>query len=274
MDQQEVILITGAASGIGLYLAEKLFKQRYRLALGDIASEKLEQLAEKQQWDKTKVLTLPLDVSMAESWKRALENTVTHFGKLDVLMNVAGVIRPGYIHEQDLKDVDYHIDINLKGTIYGTKLASELMVAQQSGQIINVASLAGITPVPGLNLYCASKFGMRGFTLSIAEELRQHNIFVSLVCPDAVHTPMLTLQLDYPQAALTFSGNKVLTVEEIGEVILEKAFHRKKREVVYPANRGLTAKMVGFYPRLANLLLKKLQRKGLKKQDLMKRQGS
>ena len=165
---------------------------------------------------------------------------------------------------------DFVIDINLKGTIYGTKLVSEQMVKQKSGHIINIASMAGISPVSGLNLYSTSKFGVRGFTLSIANELQEHNVAVTVVCPDLVDTPMLTLQLDYPEAALTFSGSRHLTVEEIGQVILDQGLKKKKLEIVYPAGRGLTAKIASFQPRMANLILKKLTEKGLKRQKELK----
>jgi 3-oxoacyl-[acyl-carrier protein] reductase len=130
--------------------------------------------------------------------------------------------------------------------------------------------MAGISPVKGLNLYSASKFGVRGFTLSIAHELKEHDVAVTCVCPDLVDTPMLTLQLDYPEAALTFSGSRHLTVEEIGQVILDKGFRKKKLEIVYPTGRGLTAKVASFQPRLADLLLKKLADKGLKRQKELK----
>ncbi len=186
-------------------------------------------------------------------------------------MNIAGVIRPGYIHETDFDMIDFHIDINLKGTIYGTKLVSEQMVSQKSGHIINIASMAGITPVSGLNLYSTSKFGVRGFTLSIANELREHDVAVTVVCPDLVDTPMLTLQLDYPEAALTFSGSRHLTVEEIGQVILKKGLKQRKLEIVYPTGRGLIAKVASFQPKLADLLFKKLAEKGLKRQNELKK---
>jgi 3-oxoacyl-[acyl-carrier protein] reductase len=188
-------------------------------------------------------------------------------------MNIAGVIRPGFIHETDFDMIDFHIDVNLKGTIYGTKLVAEQMVKQKQGHIINIASMAGITPVMGLNLYSTSKFGVRGFSLSIASELQEHNVAVTVVCPDLVDTPMLTLQLDYPEAALTFSGSRHLTVQEIGQVILDRGLKKKQLEIVYPAGRGLTAKIASFQPKLADLLLKKLSEKGLKRQKELKDRG-
>lgn len=91
-----------------------------------------------------------------------------------------------------------------------------------------------------------------------------------MVCPDAVDTPMLTKQLDYEEAALTFSGRRILTVEEIGRVILQKAFLRKKIEVVYPFTRGLFAKPGSFFTGLGGSLSHLLSKKGAKKQAKLK----
>lgn len=271
MQNQPIIFITGCASGIGKYLAEQLYTQNYRLVITDINFEALQNLAQQHQWKPEKALIARLDVSKASEWQSIIAQVLAKWGSIDVLMNVAGVIKPGFIYQNDLKDVDFHIDINLKGTIYGCKLVAEQMVKQGYGHLINVASLAGVTPVNGLNLYAASKFGVRGFSLSIAQELKKYGIAVSLVCPDAVQTPMLDLQLDYPEAALTFSSGNPLTVEEIGQVILKKALQQRKLEILHPPLRGFISKLVSFRPALADLIMKSFVKKGLKEQAKRKK---
>jgi 3-oxoacyl-[acyl-carrier protein] reductase len=270
MHHEQVILITGCASGIGRYLAEHLYREGHCLALADANEKGLHEAAEQNGWTGEKAMVQPMDVTKREEWDEIIRATLERWNRIDVLMNIAGVIRPGYIHETDVDMIDFHIDVNLKGTVYGTKLVSEQMVKQKQGHIINIASMAGITPVVGLNLYAASKFGVRGFTLSIANELKAHNVTVTVVCPDLVDTPMLTLQLDYPEAALTFSGSRHLTIEEIGNVILDQGLKKKKLEIVHPTGRGLTAKIASFEPRLANLLFEKLAEKGRKRQKELK----
>ena len=272
MDQEKVVIITGCASGIGKYLAENLHRDGHCLTLTDVNEKGLQEAAEQNGWTGEKVIVQTMDVTKRADWERVIRSTLERWNRIDVLMNIAGVIRPGYIHETDFDMIDFHIDINLKGTIYGTKLVSEQMVKQKQGHIINVASMAGIAPVKGLNLYSTSKFGVRGFTLSIAGELQEHNVAVTVVCPDLVDTPMLTLQLDYPEAALTFSGIRHLSFPEIGQVILDQGFKKKKLEIVYPAGRGLTAKIASFQPKTANLILKKLAEKGLKRQKELREQ--
>ncbi|MGW8320339.1 MAG: SDR family oxidoreductase [Thermodesulfobacteriota bacterium] len=270
MHHEKVILITGCASGIGRHLAENLYREGHCLALTDANEKGLQEAAEQNGWTGEKAVVQAMDVTKRVEWEKVIQATLERWNRIDVLMNFAGVIRPGYIHETDFDMIDFHIDINLKGTIYGTKLVSEQMVKQKSGHIINIASMAGLSPVSGLNLYSASKFGVRGFTLSIANELQEHNVAVTVVCPDLVDTPMLTLQLDYPEAALTFSGSRHLTVEEIGQVILDQGFKKKKLEIVHPTGRGLIAKVASFQPKIANLILKKLTEKGLKRQEELK----
>lgn len=271
MHQEKVILITGCASGIGRYLAESLHRRGHFLAVTDVNEKGLREAAEQNGWDTERTLVQPMDVTKRLDWEAVIQATLDRWKRIDVLMNIAGVIRPGFIHETDFENIDYHIDINLKGTIIGTKLVSEQMVKQKSGHIINIASMAGVAPVSGLNLYSTSKFAVRGFTLSIANELKEHNVAVTCVCPDLVDTPMLTLQLDYPEAALTFSGSRHLTVEEIGRVILDQGLKKRKLEVVYPKVRGLTAKIASFQPAFGNAVLRKLTEKGLARQKELKK---
>ena len=129
-----------------------------------------------------------------------LDRAEEAWGEIDVVMNIAGVIRPGEIRSIQAEDVDYHFDINVKGLIFGTRAAAQRMIPRGRGHIINVASLASMAPIPGLGLYSASKYAVRGFSLSAAEELRHHGIAVTTVCPDAVDTPMVDKQLDYPRS--------------------------------------------------------------------------
>ncbi|TAF67261.1 MAG: SDR family oxidoreductase [Cytophagales bacterium] len=271
--QAKTIIITGAANGIGRYLAQKLYQQGHFIVAVDIQAQALENLAKADQWKEENALLYPMDISQLQNWKELCNTVLQKRTQIDVLMNVAGIIQPGYIYNTDEESIEKHININLKGTIYGTKTAAEQMVKQKHGQIINVASLAGLTPGKGFNLYCASKFGVRGFSISAAHELREHNVWVSVVCPDLVDTHMLQVQLNYEESALVFSGNKILTVAEIGEVIIKKALMQKKVEIVYPFARGLLAKLSCIMPSLGfSSIAKSLWSKGNKKRQMLKKE--
>ncbi len=119
-------------------------------------------------------------------------------------------MRPGHTPELLDGDVELQIGVNLKGVIYGTREAARLMLRQpdlaRRGHIVNIASLAALAPIPGLTVYSATKYAVRAFSLAAAEELRPLGIAVTVVCPDAVKTPMLDLQVGYEEAALTFTA--------------------------------------------------------------------
>jgi 3-oxoacyl-[acyl-carrier protein] reductase len=144
------------------------------------------------------------------------------------------------------------------------------MKKQHSGHIINISSLAGLAPVSGLSLYTASKFAIRGFSLSVAAELKQHGVWVTVICPDLVNTPMLDLQLEYPEEAkLTFSGpSQVLQPEDVVKVI-EQVMNRPRAQVCIPEARGLLAKIAGAWPAVGEWFRKSLEKKGEK--ELKKR---
>jgi 3-oxoacyl-[acyl-carrier protein] reductase len=261
---KRTVFITGSANGIGKHLSEVFYNQGFNVVATDFLIDKLQ--AETQSWKPENCLVEKLDVRSIENWQEVVQKTIQKFGKIDILLNVAGVITPGFVEELDLKDIDYHIDINVKGVMYGTKIVADTMFKHKSGQIINFASLAGVAPIHGLALYSASKYAVRGFSLAITPEMKTKGITVSVICPDLVNTNMLTLQLDYKAAALTFSGSKPLTVNDIEKAVFEKALLKKKAEILVPPSRGFTAKIGNFFPTVGFWLTENLTKKGLKNQ--------
>lgn len=271
MNISRVYLLTGCASGIGRHLATVLARDdSARLVLTDINLPALEAYAERQDWDPRRVVLRPLDVRDSTGWNEAVSTAVTQFGRLDVLFNIAGYLQPAWMHESTAEHISLHMDINAKGVMFGTHAAARQMIEQGDGHIVNFASIAGVAPVPGISLYSASKFAVRGFSIAVARELRPHNVYVTVVCPDAVQTPMLDLQVDYEQAALTFSGSRPLTVEEIERVVLQRVLARRPLEVTIPFSRGWLAKLASIAPNISGALLGRLRRKGLANQAAAK----
>ncbi|PJZ70671.1 3-ketoacyl-ACP reductase [Leptospira perolatii] len=260
------ILITGASGGLGKKLAEDAFAKGHEIFLTDINQKALSIFASKWKAEKKRVLVSKLDVTSAVEWKKVVDLAYKNWGRLDILMNIAGYLLPGYLQNVTSKDIDRHIDINAKGLMYGTREAASRMIPQGGGHIINIASLAGIAPIPGISLYSASKYAVRGFSIAVAQELREQNVFVSVVCPDAIKTPMLDLQKDYEEASMTFSGGKVLTVESVSKIIFDRVIPKKPLEVMIPTSRGLLAKIGNFFPNLNFLIGPSIRKKGRKKQ--------
>jgi 3-oxoacyl-[acyl-carrier protein] reductase len=158
--------------------------------------------------------------------------------------------------------VDRHVDTNLKGVVHGTRTVGRHFVEKGAGHLINFGSLASLAAVPGLTLYTATKFAVRGFSLASAQELAPHGVAVTLVMPDAVQTPMLELQVDYPEAALTFSGGEPLSVEDIERLLVETVLPHRPLEVALPLSRGALARVATVWPQVAPSLRAALERKG------------
>jgi len=259
-------LLTGCGSGIGRNTAMALVRRGDRVCATDINAEALA-ILRKELASPENLRTELLDVRDPQAWETLVAALAADWGRLDVVMNIAGYLKPGYVHEESAEEVHRHFDINTKGVVFGTQAAARQMLRQGGGHIVNIASLAGIAPVPGLNLYSASKFAVRGYSLSAALDLAPRGVKLTVICPDAVQTPMLDLQVDYEQAAMTFSGNaRALAAEDITRAILN-ALDKAPIEITLPASRGRIAKLGSAFPGLSGSLLKWLQSRGRKRQQ-------
>lgn len=255
----KVVIVSGAAGGIGQELVARLSADGAIVVATDV-----DEVALRKVGALTRVQVLKCDVRSADDW----EKTFTHaqaLGPVYALINAVGVLKPGYVDQVTSKDIDFHIDINVKGVILGSSIAAREFKKAGSGHIINIASLAGVAPIPGIGLYSASKFAVRGFTLALAAELNGTGVHVTVVCPDAVKTPMLDLQKDYPEAALTFSGSAPLTAKDVADAIVG-TLGKENLEITLPFWRGVFAKTASAVPGLAPMLIDVLKRAGLENQ--------
>ncbi|NUO50239.1 MAG: SDR family oxidoreductase [Polyangiaceae bacterium] len=265
------VVVTGAASGIGRALVTALAKTGRRVLAADITQDGLAKARAEERWSENTVATHFLDVTSDHDWEVALDFASTRFGGIDVLCNVAGVLAPGFVTDINARDCDKQLLINVKGTALGTAAAARrLIAAKNPGHIVNFGSLASLSPVPGLAMYCASKWAVRGFSLSVAVELEPHGIAVTLVCPDAVATPMLDQQMGRDEAALTFSGRRPLTTAEVVDAVIDRALVKRPLEMAIPLDRGLLARAGGIAPAVAQALYPMLKKKGLQGQKRAK----
>jgi 3-oxoacyl-[acyl-carrier protein] reductase len=261
----DTILVTGCASGIGLDLANTLAQRPVRLMATDIDIERLAAEARARGWPTDRVHCSRLDVTDPRAWETIVARAESELGPLDTLVNVAGFLHPGWVHELDVDLATKQIEINVGGVIYGTRYAAAAMVPRGRGHILNVASMAALAPIEGIAVYSASKYAVRGFSLAAAQELKRRGIAVTLVCPDAVRTPMLELQRDYEEAAMTFSGLRALEPAEVTDAILA-AMQERPLEVFLPRRRGWAARAADLFPAAAMWIGPTLRRRGLKKQ--------
>lgn len=260
-------LVTGAAGGIGRVLVRDLLATGRRVLATDRDEALLAEAVRQEGWDAERLLTRVLDVTDPAAWHDAADAVVQAWGRLDEVFNIAGYLRPAWCHEATDEDVHRHLDINVKGVVLGTRTAARRMLEQEPkggvrGHIVNMASLASMAPVPGLGLYVASKYAVRGFSMAAAQELGPRGVAVSTVCPDAVQTPMLDLQKDYTEASVTFTAPKFLRPEQVSGLIVGKVLRTRPVLVSIPKSRAFLARLSDLFPSVAGLLARTLHRQG------------
>jgi 3-oxoacyl-[acyl-carrier protein] reductase len=180
------IAITGASRGIGKETAKLLARQGANLILGSRNESDLDDPS--YQSVSGKVVTTPLDVTDEQSVDHFTKLSITHFGKIDALINCAGVGVFSSIMESHTEDFDRMVSVNLKGTYLCCKHFANHMVTRNEGKIINIISIAGTTALAGCGGYSASKFGALGFTRVLQTELRGKGVQVTSVLPGAVNS--------------------------------------------------------------------------------------
>lgn len=246
-------------------MAQALHRAGHRLVLVDIDEAGLDRTAALGGFERdSAVWQRRLDVRDAAGWAETAAGTVERFGHVDYLFNIAGYLRPGNVHEMSPELFALHLDVNAKGVMFATRAVTPLMIARGSGHVLNVASIAGLSHVPGLSAYCASKHAVRGFSLAIAHELRPHGVHVTVLCPDAVETPMLALQEAYPEAAMTFGAGRGLTLTEVESAVF-RAMRDRPLEVVLEvpgSGRALGAKLSNLFPSLTAKFASRIIQKG------------
>ena len=182
----KVIIITGASKGIGKAIAHDL--KEHKLVLGARDTAALEEIAAELQKNGSEALVCPLDITKEESIQSMVDAALEAYGKIDVLINNAGVGDFKRVDEFSLDEFDHIYRVNMLGTFLCTKYAAPHMIAQKSGQIINIASVAGLNGFKTGTAYASSKFAMVGFTESVREDLKEYGIAVTALCPGAVLT--------------------------------------------------------------------------------------
>lgn len=257
-----VVLITGSSSGLGMHLVGVFLAKGYRVAASARNMDLLRQKAEEEKWPSNNLLLLRLDVTSGADWSDAVSGVLSKWKSIDILLNVSGYLQAGRVYEQDEEEIHRHIDTNVKGLMLGCRLLVRQMIQQRSGHIINIASTAALSPVPGLALYSASKFAVRAFSIALAKEVRPLGIRVSVLCPDAIETPMLKKQENAASAALTFSGGNILSVNDVSDAILHHFVHKKKLEYGMPKGRAFMAKVANIFPERFSWIERYLKHKG------------
>ena len=219
----KIALITGATSGIGRAVADIFAENKYNLIVTGRRSERLQELkAALERQHGISVLALCFDVRNNDEVVRNIASLPVEWRNIDVLVNNAG-LAVGLNHIQDgvLDDWERMIDTNIKGLLYVTRAVSPLMIARNSGHIVNICSIAGKEVYENGNVYCATKHAVDALSKAMRIDMLGHNIKVTNVCPGAVETEFSIVRFkgDTQRAAGTYRGIEPLTGRDIAECI-------------------------------------------------------
>jgi NADP-dependent 3-hydroxy acid dehydrogenase YdfG len=236
----QVVAITGGARGIGRATAAALITQGARVAIGDIEAPLAERTAQELGGG---TIGLPLDVTDRASFDAFLTEAESQLGPLDVLINNAGIMPIGPFVEETDATMQRMIDINLNGVIYGSKLALERFLPRGRGHLVNIASAAGKACFPGGATYCATKHAVVGLTEAIRAEVRDTDIWTSVVMPVVVHTE---LGSGLPETR----GVKAVEPEDVAASIIE-ALQTGRFDVFVPKSVGALFRSQALVPRRA-----------------------
>ncbi len=190
MGESKVAIVTGSARGIGKAIAMKFAKDGYDVVISDILQDVAEQTAKEIEELGQKALVVVADVSKAEDAERLINETVNAFGRLDVLVNNAGITRDNLAIRMKENEWDMVLNINLKGTFLCSQAAAKYMMKKRTGRIVNIASVSGILGTAGQANYASSKAGVIALTKALARELGPRNITVNAVAPGYIITEM------------------------------------------------------------------------------------
>ena len=251
-------MITGASAGIGAAAARRFADEGARVVLAARGRPALEGQADVLRTAGHTVDIVPTDVGELEAMRHLVEETVQRHGRLDVLVNNAGVNYRGELGSHTPEQLAQIVQVNLAAPILLSRLALPHLVRAR-GAIVNVASLAGRVPVVHEATYSATKFGLRAFSFALAEELREAGVRVSVVSPGPVDTGFIMDSID-EVPDLVFS-QPMSTADEIAQLVIECAADGRV-ERMRPKLGGYLATVGYLFPALRRVLVPVLERKG------------
>lgn len=225
--KDKVVIITGASEGIGLATAQLLAKRGAKVVLAARRAERLAEIAKQIPGS----LAVPTDVTQEAQAKNLAEKAAQKFGRIDVLINNAGLLIYKPMAEFSVEEIQRLMDVNFYGQVHCARAVLPYMTRQQSGTILNVASVAGRAGFPNLGYYCASKFALIGFSETFRQEVASKGIHVGIVNPGTVYTPMTEKILDNAKSR----GKRVVYIQpkDVAETIA-RAIEKKERESFVP----------------------------------------
>ncbi len=219
--KNKVVVITGASSGMGEASAKHLAQLGATVVLGARRSEKIEKLAKDIQESGGKALAIATDITKRDQVKKLVDSAVEKFGRVDVILNNAGIMPLSPMDRLNVDEWDQMVDVNIKGVLNGIAAALPHMKSQKSGHIINTSSVAGHKIFGGSAVYSATKFAVRALSEGLRMEVKPYNIRTTIVCPGAVKTELLEhiTEADIQQANKDYVGAVGISPDSFARVV-------------------------------------------------------
>lgn len=211
--KDRVSIITGGGRGIGRAIALRFAQEGSHVVIAARTHAEINKVVEEIALLGVSSLAIPTDISDPYQGENLIKKTFEKFGRIDILVNNAGKGLNLELLNSDINDMKRVLDTNLMGIIICTKAVLPIMMKQRQGVIINISSIAGKMGMINHTAYCASKFGVIGFTESLFEEVREYNIKVSVICPGTVDTSFISRRAQLDE-------EKLIKPEDVAEVAL------------------------------------------------------
>lgn len=250
-------LITGGAGGIAAPLADRLLARGHRLLLVDRDAAGLARAAARAP---DRITTVEADLTAPADLERIAALVASAPG-LDLLVNNAGVVRPGDYADLPWADAALQIEVNLIAPLRLVHAAAARFRAERQGTILSIISAAGLVALPGSAAYSASKFGLRGLLIALAQELAPHGVAVRSLLPGAVDTPMLRYEATHGGSVLNFLNKDVLRPEQVADLAI-RALDGRRIEYSLPAGDALLTRLVCAFPALMPRILPRFVKQG------------
>jgi len=255
--EKKVVIITGASSGIGLALAREYAGRNFNIVAAARRLDRLESLKNELEKKNIEVFTVQTDVSKEEDCKNLIDKSVEHFGKIDVLINNAGISMRALFQEVELDVIKRLMDVNFWGTVYCTKYALPHLL-ETKGSLVGVISIAGHVGLPGRTGYSASKFAVKGFldTLRIENIKKGLNVLVAAPGFTASEVREVALTEDgTPQGKTPRKEEKMMTAETCANKIANAQIKRKSQLIMTFTEGKLTVFLNKWFPRFMDKMI-------------------
>lgn len=254
--KDKVIMITGAASGIGKALAAECARRGAKLSLADRNSEQLEGVCRRLRERGAEVVSSVVDVTLEEDCKRFVGDAVNAYGRIDGLINNAGISMRALFEVVDLEVLRRVFDVNFWGAVYCTKYALPELLKSR-GSVVGVSSVAGYKGLPGRTGYSASKFALQGFLEVIRIENMKKGLHVLIACPGFTNSNIRNVALSKDgsaQGESPLNEAKLMQPEEVARQICD-AIEKRKHRVVMTTQGKLTVLLNKFFPKFMDKMV-------------------